>query len=99
MPACFVCPGRSRVAFQILVPVSLRLIESGLPFVAECAVEKRLQQVAVELKGLVETLETAIEVALFKPGDTEIVINLSLVFIAAERLLEFSNGVVKFALR
>src|SRR5215216_6589602 len=99
MLACFVCPGRSRVAFKILVPVCLRFVESGLFFVAKCAVEKCLQQIAVELERFVETVETTTEVSLFKPGNAEIVIDLSLIFTASERLFEFSDRLVKLPLR
>src|SRR5215213_1273961 len=98
MLACFVSPGRSRLAFEILVPVCLRLVESGLFFVTECAVEKRVEQVTVELERRVETVETTIKVTLFKPGHAQVVVDLSRVPVAAECLFEFSDSLVELPL-
>src|ERR1044072_4519418 len=99
MLACFVCPERSRVAFQIRVPVCLRVVEAGLLFVSKCTIEKRFQQVVIKLERFIEILNAAIEVSLFKAGDTEIIINLCLVITSAERLVKFSNRIVEPALR
>ena len=99
MLACFVSPVRSRVAFQVLVPGSLSFFGSGLFFVTECAVEKRFEQIAVELERFVETVETATVVAFFEPGDAEIVKILRRGFTAVNRLIEFFNRLVQSTLR
>src|SRR6185503_15101805 len=99
MLACFRSPGRSRVAFQVLVPGSLGVVESGLFFVTECTIEKRVEQIAVELDRLVETRQTSIKFILFKPGHAQIIIDLSRVSAAAERLFEFSDSLVELPLR
>src|SRR5215217_8748913 len=99
MLACFVSPGRSRVAVQVLIPGSLGVVDSGLFFVTECAIEKRFLQIAVELERPVQILETTIEVLLFKPGRAQIVINLRWVFASTERLFKLANRLVKSSLR
>src|ERR1044072_1726732 len=98
MLAFFISPGRRRVATQVLVPGSLGVVDSGLFFVTECAIEKRFLQIAVEFERLVQIRETTIEVLLFKPGHAQIVINLRWVFASVERLFKLANRVVKSSL-